>query len=137
HVALLGRHGGAGGRQAPAVHLDGALARVEEARDHPERRGLAAAGRPQQRDELARLQGQAHPVDRGHPAEAPADRGEDQPAHVAVLRSRKSRPTMRKPTSTSATVTTTRMRPMEESTSKLPSSLLSKRSTESTWVPVV
>ena len=58
-------------------------------------------------------------------------------AHVAVRFSRKSRPTRRKPTSTSATVTTTRIRPMEESTSKLPSSLLSKSSTESTWVPVV
>jgi len=60
-------------------------------------------------------------------------------AFTAVLgrRSMKSRPITRKPIITSATVTTTSTRPIEESSSKLPSSLLSNSSTESTWVPVV
>ena len=137
HVALLGRQRGARRGDAPAVHLDGALTRLEEARDHPEGGRLAAAGGAEQRDELAGLQGEREAVDRGHATEAAAHLGEDEAAHVAVLRSRKSRPTIRKPTSTSATVTTTRIRPMEERISKLPSSLLSKSSTDSTWVPVV
>src|SRR6185503_16109203 len=137
HVALLGRQGRAGRGDRASVHRDGAVARVEEARDHPEGGGLAAARGPEQRDELAGRESQVEAVHRGHAAEAAAHAGEDETAHVAVLLRRKSRPTRRKPTSTSATVTTTRIRPIDESTSKLPSSLLSKSSTESTWVPVV
>src|SRR3989442_6436498 len=137
HVALLGGQRGGGGGDDVAVHLDRALAGREEARDHPERRHLAAAGRAEERDELAVRQGEAEGLDRGNAAEAPAHVGEDQLAHEAVRRSMKSRPTSRKPSSTRATVATTRMSPMKERISKFPSSLLSKRSTDSTWVPVV
>src|SRR5258708_3768208 len=136
HAALLGRQRGAGRGDPPAVHVDRAIARLEEARDHPQGGGLAAAGGAQQGDELAGMQGEGEAVDRGHGPEAAADVGEDQAAHVAVLRRRKSRPTIRKPTSTSATVTTTRIRPLEESPPNLPSSLLSKMRPDSTSVPL-
>src|SRR5262249_23062151 len=133
HVALLGRQGGDGRRDDVTVHRDGALAGLEEAGDHPERRGLPAAGRAEERDELAVRKRQAEGVDGGDAAEPAAHPVEDEAAHDAVLRNMKSRPTSRNPTSTTATVTTTRMSPIEQSSSKLPSSLLSKRSTESTW----
>ena len=53
HAAILGRHDARGGRNLLAVHLDAAVGRRHEARDHAQGRGLAAARRAQQRDELA------------------------------------------------------------------------------------
>src|SRR6267143_665854 len=134
-----GRARGRGDR-AP-VQLDGALARVEKAGDHAQRGGLAAARRAEQRDELAARQRQRRAIHRREGAEAAGDLAQDQLAHAAApsleRRSMKSRPTSRKPIITRATVTITRTSPMEARISKLPSSLLSNSSTESTWVPVV
>ena len=137
HSALLGRQRGAGRGDHLAVHLDGALRGVQEPRDHPERGGLPAAGRPQEGDELALLERQGEVVHGGDAPEGAAHVAEDELAHAEVRRSMKSRPTSRKPSITSETVITTRISPIEARISKLPSSLLSKRSTESTCVPVV
>src|SRR5207253_11166436 len=141
HAALLrGQRAPGRGDRAP-VQLDGALARVEKAGDHAQGGGLAAARRAEQRDELAARQRQRRAVHRREGAEAAGDLAQDQLAHAAALslerRSMKSRPTSRKPIITRATVTMTRTSPMEARISKLPSSLLSNSSTESTWVPVV
>ena len=52
---------------------DRAAAGLEEARDHPEDRGLAAAGRPEDREELAGLDLQVGRLDRGELAKAHRD----------------------------------------------------------------
>ena len=59
-VAPVRRH--AGDRLARKEDL--ALARLFEAGDHPERRGLAASRRAEEAVELAVLDAQVHPVDR-------------------------------------------------------------------------
>ena len=53
HAALLRRHHPLRRRQQAAAHLDGAGVRCQEARQRAQHGGLAAARRPQQRDELA------------------------------------------------------------------------------------
>ena len=45
---------------------------VLQAREQPQRGGLAAAGRAEQRDQLAGLQGQVQVVERDHRAVVPA-----------------------------------------------------------------
>src|SRR5262249_21096248 len=119
------------------VHGDRPLARRQESRDHPERRRLAAARWAEERDELPVRQREAEGVHRGDAPEAAAHVVEHQLAHEAVRRSMKSRPTRRSPTAPTPTVPTPRSSPTEESTSKFPSSLLSKRSTDSPGAPVV
>ncbi len=51
HAARFRRHHRTGRRQEPAVDLDGAAVGRHVAGDQPQRRGLAAAGRAEQRDE--------------------------------------------------------------------------------------
>ena len=53
--------GGLDGQEIAAFEPDRAAARLDEARDHLQGRGLAAARRAQQRDELALLDGQVRP----------------------------------------------------------------------------
>ena len=60
-VAALGRDG----REVGAVEQDLARGRALEAGDQPQRRRLAAARRPQQREELARPDREVDAVDRG------------------------------------------------------------------------
>ena len=62
HVAPMHRHVS---EVAPAHH-DHALVRLLEPGDHPQRRGLAAAGRAEQREELARPHVEIDRVDRDH-----------------------------------------------------------------------
>jgi hypothetical protein len=69
HGAFLGRERGRRRRDDAAVHLDRALAGRQEARDHPERGGLAAPRGPEQREELAGRQGCS-------PAPPPRDRSD-------------------------------------------------------------
>ena len=52
HAACLGRHHRVGRRHQPAVDLDRAGVGRDVAGDQPQRRGLAAAARAEQRDEL-------------------------------------------------------------------------------------
>ncbi len=58
-VPLVRRHPG----DEPAADRDVAGVGDDEAGDHPKQRGLAAAGRPQQRDELALGDAEVHAVD--------------------------------------------------------------------------
>ena len=69
HPPLLRRQRGAGRRHLLAVHFDRAGGRRHKTRDHPQRRGLAAAGRAEQRDEFARAQRQIEIVDDDEVAE--------------------------------------------------------------------
>ena len=64
HLPPVRRHRARGRGKNLAVHLDGAERGIDEARDHPQRRGLAAAGRPEQRDEFSGLQFEVDIVDR-------------------------------------------------------------------------
>jgi len=61
-----GRHEDAarGRRRQLAANLDLATGRVFEARDAAQRRGLAAAGRAEQHDDLACRHGEADAIDR-------------------------------------------------------------------------
>src|SRR5437899_3335580 len=56
------------GRRDVARDADRAVGRGEDVRDEAEQRGLAAAGGAEQRDELARPDGQAHAVERAERA---------------------------------------------------------------------
>jgi hypothetical protein len=56
-------------RHVGPVEHDPPARRPLEARDHPQRRGLAAAGRADQREELARRHMHVDPVDRDRIAE--------------------------------------------------------------------
>ena len=56
-----------------SIEQDAALVGVFEAGDDPEQRGLAAAGRAQQRDQLARREVQRDAVERDEAAEGLAD----------------------------------------------------------------
>ena len=53
---------------------DAAAVELAKARDHAQQRGLAAAGRPEQREELAVANRDRHIVDRPHGAESCARR---------------------------------------------------------------
>ena len=68
-----------GGRQVTSwsSKYDPAAARLDEPGDHPQRRRLAAAGRSEQRDELAVGDVQVEPVDGDGLAVVLRDRGED------------------------------------------------------------
>jgi hypothetical protein len=54
-------------RDVPAVEEDLSAVHVGEPRDHPEDRALAAAARPEEHEELAVLDLEAHVVDDGLP----------------------------------------------------------------------
>ncbi len=69
HRARLRRPAG----QILAVEQDAAAVRQIEAGDHAQQRRLAAAGGPEQREEFAGLDGEAHVVDGGEVAEAARD----------------------------------------------------------------
>ena len=69
HVPLVGRHPG----DVLAVHDDPALVRPVEARDEAERGRLAAARRPEQRQELALAERDVDPVQRLDGAEVPME----------------------------------------------------------------
>ena len=56
-------------RDVPAVEQDPALVRRLEAGEHPQQRGLAAAGRAEQREEFARPDVERQPVHRAKAAE--------------------------------------------------------------------
>ena len=91
---MLRRSGGtdaAGDDISRVVHLDGAFGRIDEARDHPQRRRLAAARGAEQRDELALLQRQVDVVDHRDRAVALGQTLEVQLLHQVRL-SMKSRP---------------------------------------------
>ena len=68
-IALVGRHR----RDVLVVEQDRAGARRLEPGDHPEQRGLAAAGRPEQAYERAVRHGEADGVDRREVAETFGD----------------------------------------------------------------
>src|SRR5262249_22281503 len=68
-TALSGLHG----EKVATLQPDRATRGFDEARDHLQRGGLAAAGRPQQRNELALVDGERQPVDRSMRAEIPAE----------------------------------------------------------------
>jgi hypothetical protein len=73
HVALVGRDAD---RRA-AVDLDRAVRRLVEAGDHPERRRLAATGRPEQGEELAGMHLEVDVVDRDEIPESLGDAAQD------------------------------------------------------------
>jgi hypothetical protein len=68
-LALVGRHRG----DVASAELDPATIRPLEAGDQPEQRGLPRAGRTEQGEELALLDGQVDPVDRDDLAVVLAD----------------------------------------------------------------
>ena len=72
HVALVGRRA----RDVAAADQDLALVGLLEAGDHPQRRRLAAAARPEQRQELALVDAQVDRVHRDERAEPLRDRAE-------------------------------------------------------------
>ena len=71
-LALVGRHPD----RVPAADEDLALVWLLEAGDHPQRRGLAAPGRPQERQELALAHPETDRVNRGQRTEALRHRAE-------------------------------------------------------------
>src|SRR6185437_3727863 len=132
HLPPFRRHRAGPRRQHAAVHFDAARGRVEKAGDHAQGRGLAAAGRAEQRDELAMLQLEIDAGDRDEIAEAALDGAQRELRHQTFLRSMKSRPMMRKPMAAITSLTTRRIVPSAASTSKLPSSDRSNSITEIT-----
>ena len=70
--AVVALEAGPCGRLAVHQHLAGA--RLGQVTDQPQQRGLAAAGRTDQRDELARLEGQVDPLQRRHRRRTGAER---------------------------------------------------------------
>ncbi len=125
HAAPFRRDHAVGRRQHRAVHLDRAGGRADEPRDHPQRGGLAAAGRPEQRDELTLLQGQADILHRRHGAEALAEPGQHKLAHPRSRRSMKSRPSRLDARPTITSVEASSRKPSAARFSKFPSSLMS------------
>ena len=69
---LLARRG-----DGRAVQLDAPRNRGQEAGDDPEQRALARAVRPDERHDLAGLDGQAHPIERAQRAIRPRELGHD------------------------------------------------------------
>jgi hypothetical protein len=72
-------------RHVLAIDHDAARARPLEPGEHAEQRGLAAARRPEQREELVRPDLEAHVVDRDHAAKAlghARDAHDRRPAHA-------------------------------------------------------
>ena len=78
-----------------SVDADLARARVDEAGDHAQRRGLAAAGRPDQHHELAVLDGQAEVAHRDHAAERFAQADELDARHAYLRTMPKLKPRAR------------------------------------------
>src|SRR4029453_17606307 len=72
-------------RDVGAVDDDRARGRALEARDHPERGRLAAAGRAEERDELASVGVEVEVLDRGDVAELLANVGQLQEAHRSLV----------------------------------------------------
>src|SRR6202047_4028810 len=68
-------------RDLDILEEDTPAARLVEARDHVEDRGLAGAVRADHGEYLAGLDGKAHAVDGGKPAEAQRDGVEAEQAH--------------------------------------------------------
>ena len=81
-IPTLRRFGGAVGH-VRAVDADRAGGRALEAGDHPQRRRLAAARRPEERDELAPLGGQVEVLDGDDVAELLLDAVQLQEGHRA------------------------------------------------------
>src|SRR5262249_11728856 len=133
HAAPLGRQRTGRRRQHLPVHFDRAGGGIDEARDHAQRGGLAAAGGTEQRDELARRDCKIDAVDRRGLAETFGHGAQDELGHCP-LRTMKSRPITRKPSAAIATVMTSRIAPSAASTSKFPSSERSNSITEMTRV---
>ena len=84
-VLTLRLYGGTS-RDVLAVEQDPPVGGLLEAGDHPQRRGLAAARRPEHREELARADGEVGVVDGDEVAEAlrhvvEADDGVARPTH--------------------------------------------------------
>src|SRR3954454_19346649 len=132
HLPLLGRQRAGGRGEHNSVHLDGAGARLDEARNHPQGRGLAAAGGAEQRDELAFVELQIEARDCRDLAVALPEPAQHQLAHEE--RTMKSRPIALKPTAAMISVTTSRIMPSAASTSKFPSSERSNSITDMTRV---
>ena len=97
---LTGRRCGGTRADILAVEQDAAFARRLEAGEHAQQRGLAAAGGPEQREELALPDVERERVDRDHRAEALADRLE---AHQRGLPPCSSLAPCRRPPSTHST----------------------------------
>ena len=74
-LRMVGRHEQAGRASLttrPPITIDAGVVALQP-RDHAQGRGLAAARRAEQRDELAVLDDEVDAVDRLHLAEVPAD----------------------------------------------------------------
>ncbi len=76
----VGRHV----RRVAAVDLDAPAIGQLEPGDQAQQRGLAAARRAEQREQLAMLDRQRHPIDRGHRAEFLADVADFEQRHGAA-----------------------------------------------------
>ena len=63
HAALLGRQRARLRRHQPLADMDLAVGRLQKSRDQPQRRGLAAAGRPEQADQLSMVDFQGDVID--------------------------------------------------------------------------
>src|SRR5207244_11840571 len=105
---------------------------VDEAGDHPQGRGLAAAGGPEQRDELAFPEFQIEARNSNRGAISFFYSAQRKLAHDE--RTMKSRPMARKPMAAMTSVAASRIMPSADSTSKLPSSERSNSITEITRV---
>ena len=70
NAALLRRHEAVGAGDLLVVDQDAATARALDAGGDPKQRGLAAARGPEQADDLARLDVEAHMIEREPLAEA-------------------------------------------------------------------
>ena len=91
-------------RQVDAVDDDRAGGRLVEPCDEPQRRRLAAAGRAEQRDELALLELEVDAVERGHGAEDAAQAPQLEEAHRRPPGSGEIRPERPRPTTSSASI---------------------------------
>src|SRR5229473_3584824 len=133
HPAALRRQRGARRRHLLAVHFHRAGRGCNKTRDHPQRRGLPAARRAQQRDELARAQRVDVGGGGGKAAELLGEALWLQLVHQVRL-SMKPRPRMRVPINVTTPVTVSSRTEMAESISYWPCSLNSSVSTEITRV---
>ncbi len=95
---LTGRRCGGTGSKIDAVQQDTAGAGLLEARDQPQQRRLAAAGRSEQREELALIDVERKMIDRGEAAEALADAFDPQQRLQSAIgpRARESRVSIRR-----------------------------------------
>ena len=86
HVALLGRQRARRRRHHAVADRDLARRRLDEARDQPQRRGLAAARGPEQADQQPVLDAQRHVVDDGQIAVALGQPAQFDRRHVPSYR---------------------------------------------------